>query len=322
MDYDALAAELVRALRGSRSQGAINRRLGRSSNVAHAWERGLRRPRASDFFKLARLRRIDVERVLAHFVGDASSFVGGAGFNAQTTGRWLLALARGRSQLELGRALGRDRNTVARWLSGATEPRLPELLHWVELTTHRALDFAGAFADPQALESVRAMFDDLQAQRRVAYELPWAHAVLRVLELAAYTSQPTHVPGFIAARIGISLELEEECLSALAKARQIRRRRGKWTLARVLAVDTRDDPEGNLRLKRHWAQVGLERIAGRALPQGSQYSYNLFAISDEGLEQIREAHLQYFERLRTIVAECKHPTRLALANLQLLPLDV
>jgi hypothetical protein len=47
----------------------------------------------------------------------------------------------------------------------------------------------------------------------------------------------------------------------------------------------------------------------------------LFAISDEGLEQIRQAHLQYYERVRAIVAECEHPTRLALVNVQLLPLD-
>jgi hypothetical protein len=32
-------------------------------------------------------------------------------------------------------------------------------------------------------------------------------------------------------------------------------------------------------------------------------------------------HLQYYERLRAIVAECEHPTHLALVNVQLLPLD-
>jgi hypothetical protein len=52
------------------------------------------------------------------------------------------------------------------------------------------------------------------------------------------------VRGFIAQRIGISEALEDECLNALAQAGQIRRRRGKWTLTRLMAVDTRDDPEG------------------------------------------------------------------------------
>ena len=74
-------------------------------------------------------------------------------------------------------------------------------------------------------------------------------------------------------------------------------------------------------MKRHWAQVGVERLAGAALPDGSQYSYNLFAVSEDGLQRIRQAHLQYYERVRAIVAECQLPTRLALVNIQLLPLD-
>ena len=320
MDHGVLASELVRALRGARSQGAINRRLGRSSNAAHGWETGSRQPCASDFFKLARLARVDVARVLSDFAPSTEAQHTRHSFDARGTAVWLRALARGRSQSDLARAVQRDRNTVARWLSGDTEPRLPDLLRFVDVTSQRMLDFVAAFVDPRSLASLRASWTDLDLQRRLAYELPWAHAVLRVLELADYRAQPAHVPGFIATHIGISVEQEEECLNALARAGQIRRQRGKWTLRRVLAVDTRQDPEGNLRLKRHWARVGVERIAQTGLPRGSQYSYNLFAISNEGLEQIRQAHLQYYERVRSIVAECENPTQLALINVQLLPL--
>jgi transcriptional regulator with XRE-family HTH domain len=319
MDHDALSSELVRALRGRRSQGATNRRLGRSSNVAHTWERGTRAPSASDFLKLARLAGVDVDRVLA-----GMSPLGSAGGGAQRRqlSTWLDALAAGRSQRELAAKVGRDRNTVARWLEGVTEPRLPDLLRFVEATTQRMLDFVAAFAEPSTLPSLRAAYADLERQRRVAYDLPWAHAVLRLLELRTYAELDEHVPGFIGERIGISRELEEECLSALALAGQIYKRRSKWRVRRVLTVDTREDPEANLRLKRHWSEVALGRIGAGSAAAGSLFSYNLFAISDEGLEAIREAHLEYFERLRSIVSECKHPTRLALANVQLLRLDV
>jgi transcriptional regulator with XRE-family HTH domain len=318
MDHETLSTELIRALRGRRSQGATNRRLGRSSNVSHAWERGRRAPRASDFFKLARLAGVDVEEVLARF----APVTGARRAGVRGVSAWLAALAGDRSQRELATKVGRDRNTVARWLEGSTEPRLPDLLRFVGATTQRLLDFVAAFAEPSALPSLRAAHADLERQRHLAYELPWAHAVLRLLELHAYAELPEHVPGFIAGRIGITLELEVECLSALARAGQIYKRKGKWKVRRVLTVDTREDPAGNLRLKRHWSEVALGRIGERATAAGSLFSYNLFAISDEGLEAIREAHLQYFERLRAIVTECRHPTRLALANVQLLPLDV
>lgn len=314
MDYEAASSELIRALRGRRSQGAVNRRLGRSSNAAHAWEHGTRQPRASDFFKLARVAGVPVDRVLGDLASGAPPVTGGLA-------AWLELLARGASHAELSRALGRDRNTVARWLAGTSEPRLPDLLRWVEHCTQRLLDFVAAFADPESLPSLSAAWRDLDRQRRVAYELPWAHAVLRVLELEEYRKLDEHVPGFIAQRIGISEALETECLRALAEAGQVRRQQGKWRVRRVLSVDTREDPTRNVELKRHWARVAVERIDAAGLPPLSQYSYNLFAISDEGLEQIRQAHLQYYERVRAIVAECEHPTRLALVNVQLLPLD-
>jgi transcriptional regulator with XRE-family HTH domain len=226
------------------------------------------------------------------------------------------------SRLELARRIGRDRNTVARWLDGRTEPRLPDLLRFVAATTQRLLDFVAAFVDPAELPSLRAAYTDLALQRRVAYELPWAHAVLRLLELESYRAPPKHERGFLSERIGISLEEEDECLEALSRAGQIERRRGKWAVRRVLTVDTQEDPAGNLLLKRHWANVALARLDARRLEAGSLYSYNLFAISEEGLDAIRTAHLEYFERVRSIVSDCRRPTRLALANVQLVPLDV
>jgi transcriptional regulator with XRE-family HTH domain len=321
MSPDALASELVRALRGRRSQGALNRRLGRTSNTAHTWERGRRTPSTSDFFRMVQLAGVNVDAALARFGPRPERSVREAG-TRRALAPWLEALARPMSRLELARKIGRDRNTVARWLDGRTEPRLPDLLRFVAVTTQRLLDFVAAFVDPEQLPSLHAAYTDLALQRRVAYELPWAHAVLRLLELDAYRALSKHERGFVAARIGISLDDEDECLEALARAGQIKKRRGKWALRRVLTVDTQQDPAKNVLLKRHWASVALARLDARGLPEGSLYSYNLFAISEEGLDAIRAAHLEYFERVRSIVGECKRPTRLALTNVQLVALDV
>jgi DNA-binding transcriptional regulator YiaG len=40
MNYESLSSELVRALRGRRSQQAFSRRLGYSANVLYTWEKG------------------------------------------------------------------------------------------------------------------------------------------------------------------------------------------------------------------------------------------------------------------------------------------
>lgn len=230
------------------------------------------------------------------------------------------ALTRNRPQTELARSLGVNRNTVARWLAGDTEPRLPQLLAFLDVTTQRALDFVAEVAPPESLPSVAPAYRDLQEQRGLAYRMPWTHAVLRALELTQYRALPRHQPGFIAARAGITLEQEEQCLAALLRAKQIQRRRGLFRVARVLAVDTRQDPAANLALKQHWFQAAASEVTLRGVPADGLASYNLFAISDADLARVRQAHLDYYERLRAIVAESRQPTRVVLATIGLVPL--
>jgi hypothetical protein len=47
----------------------------------------------------------------------------------------------------------------------------------------------------------------------------------------------------------------------------------------------------------------------------------LFAISDADLERVKQAHLDYYERVRAIVAESRHPSRVVLTTIGLLPLS-
>jgi transcriptional regulator with XRE-family HTH domain len=314
MDYDLAARELVRALRGARSQAALRRRLKRKSNVLHAWETGSRYPSASDLLSLVQLSGASPHALLNRFAPCR-----GATLRALGTS-FLNGALRDRSQAELARALGVNRNTMARWLSGETEPRLPQLLAFVEVTTQRLLDLLGELVDPAQLPSVAAAYRDLERQRSLAYTRPWSHAVLRALELEPYRALPRHVPGFIAERLGIALEEEQACLSALLKAKQIRRRAGRFTVVRVLAVDTRDDPGGNLALKRHWFSVASAELERRGIAPDALASYNLFAIAEADLERVRRAHLDYYERIRAIVAESKRPTRVVLTTIGLLPL--
>lgn len=315
MDYELASRELVRALRGERSQAAARRRLKRQSNVLHAWETGARYPRASDLLQLVQLRGRSPLTILSRFAPCR-----GATPRALVAS-WIQGLVRDRSQAELARQLNVNRNTVARWLAGDTEPRLPQLLALVEATTQRALDFLAELAEPATLPSLAGAHADLQRQRSLAYSHPWAHAVLRAIELEQYRALPRHLPGFLAACTGISLEEEEQCLEALLLAKQIRRHGGRYGVRRVLAVDTREDPAGNLALKRHWFEVASRRLAESGVPPDGLASYNLFAIAEADLERIRQAHLDYYQRIRSIVAESRHPSRVVLIAIGLLPLD-
>jgi len=321
MDLATLAKELVLALRGKRSQVGLSRRLGYGSNVLYTWESGRRAPSASAFFSLAQRCGVDVQQGLSRFLAqrteplsDVRKPSGVAELMRAFLADWPI--------VELAASVGADRTTVGRWVNGATEPKLPELLRIVETTTQRLLDFVAIFADPSQLVTTRAAYQDLQVQRRLAYELPWSHAVLRALELTEYRALPKHEPGFIARAVGISLQEEQRCLQALAQAKQIRRQRGRWVLGRVLTVDTRPSEADNRRLKQHWAEVGLTRLRDKSAPEGALFSFNLFAIGAQDFERIRRLHVEYYQRIREIVSASSDPDRVVLMNLQLVPMAV
>ena len=57
--FEALAADLMRALRGKRSQRAFSRRLGMKSNTAYNWEAGRRWPTGARTLWIAQRVGID-----------------------------------------------------------------------------------------------------------------------------------------------------------------------------------------------------------------------------------------------------------------------
>ncbi|AUX41706.1 uncharacterized protein SOCE26_031280 [Sorangium cellulosum] len=117
---------------------------------------------------------------------------------------------------------------VSRFIAGTSQPRLPDVLALVDATTERLLDFLALFVHPGQLPSVARDFRVLEERRRIATELPWSHAVLRVLELAGYAALPCHDDAWVAARLGLPDDEVRVCREALSRAGLIRWREGSW----------------------------------------------------------------------------------------------
>jgi transcriptional regulator with XRE-family HTH domain len=322
MDYETLSKQLIRALRGKHSQVWLSRRLHCRSNVLYSWESGRRWPTAATFFRLALALRVPVNAGLGAFLGGLPPSLAQADFSEpESSARLLEHLRGGTTVVELARRVGIHRVSVARWLKGSAEPRLPDFLKLIDMSSVRLLDFVAVFVSPAELAATRLGWQVLEAQRRVAYELPWSHAVMRVLELEQYRALPAHRPGWIAERLGLPVDEEERCLAALAASKLIRRRRGRWEVLRVLTVDTRSNPDAGRSLKRHWAAVAESRLSALEPLGEDLFSYNLFTISEREWASFRELHIAYYQELRRLVEASKHAERVVLVNLQLLRLD-
>jgi hypothetical protein len=322
MNYSVLASELVRELRGRRSQAAFSRRLGYRSNIVHMWETGQRWPTASRFLWAAERAGRDVAGGIRRFFGDAApawllkEAIGSSRFVGA-----IMDEMRGNTKLgTVAKQLGVSRFRVSRWLAGQTEPQLPFFLAFVEVTSLRLLDFIGAaIADPRHLPSIAHDWTELEAHRAVAYEQPWSQGVLRALELQDYQALPAHRPGWIARRIGISIEEEKRCLELLQKGGQIRTHADRYVPNRVMTVDIRRDPAASRALKQWWSKIAIDRLTQES-PADLCY-YNLFTVSEADLKRLKEMQAAYFEGIRAVIAASEPSERVALVNLQLFEID-
>jgi transcriptional regulator with XRE-family HTH domain len=314
-----LAQQLIRAVRGRRTQEAFSRRIGCRSNVLYTWESGRRFPTARRFFEVAERAGVDTSKALRSFLRSEPEWLSGKRLLQEGGVERLLEELQGnRSISDLARATGKSRFAVARWLSGQTQPRLPDFLSLVEATSYRLLDFVAALVDPEQVPVLRPGWRALMAARQAAYTSPWCHAVLRLLETERMAALPRISDADIAAELGLSIVEARAALELLQATGQIEREDQRWQVKQTLNVDLASDPAAVQRLKAWAAELGLRRITS-----GSEglYSYNLFCVSEADYQKLQGLHRAYFRQLRAIVAESTPSERVVMANLQLFSLS-
>lgn len=318
MDTSQIARELLRELRGTRSQVQWSRRLGYKSNVAYAWESGRRWPTAAETFRACVRSGIDLPAALTAFYGRPPPWLDELDPTSPEAVAALLVDLQGQTSVsDLARRAGLSRYRVTRWLSAQTQPRLPDFLTLVEAASVRMIDFLAALVEPTALPSVAPLWRRLEARRHGAARHPWSQAVLRALELADYRALDAHDDLWIATRLGIDADEVTASMELLRDSGAVRADGTLWK-PEGLAVDTRRHPSVGRKLKAHWTEVAADRIAAQA---PGQFSYNVFTVSRADFEKIRELHLAYFHALRQIVAGTEADEVVAVANVQLFSLD-
>jgi DNA-binding transcriptional regulator YiaG len=319
VDYELLASQLVRAIRGRRRQVAFSRRIGCQSNVLYTWEAGRRYPTAARFFEVAARAGVDVPGGVARFLRSEPAWLKPrAALDAQGVAQLLHELKGNRALSEIARATDKTRFRVARWFSGQTEPRLPDFLELVHVTSYRLLDFVAALVDPLAVPLVAAPWRELEAARQAAYASPWCHVVLRLLETERLRAQPSVSASQLAGELGISTSEARSSLDLLEATGQIERRGQAWDVKQVANVDLAEDPEAMRRIKAWATEVALGRI--REAREGL-FSYNLFCVSERDYLELQRLQRAYFRQLRAIVAESAPSERVVMTNLQLFSLS-
>lgn len=316
-EYAALAVELIRALRGRRSCADFSRRMGYRSNVAQRWESRRCWPSAARYLQLWRGSHPSDGDCFSRFFQRTPSWLATTPPESPEAVAAFLRQLKGKTPIGAISELGQfSRYQVSRWLSGGTEPDLPDFLRLVEVLSRRLLDLLAIWADPERLPSVARHWRNLETVRQAAYHKPWSHAVLRALELEAQPSGTAQVP-WLAGRLGVPVSVVTECLDFLETTDQVKKLRRRYVPCQVIAVTTARDPVLARRLKSVWAQTAISR-----LDQGSpgNFGYSLFAVSRDDLRRLRDLHIEYVRAMQQVIARSKPNECVGLFCAQLLDL--
>lgn len=310
---ETASAQFLRALRGNRSQVAWARRLGYRGNPITDWERAHNFPTADEAFRVAGKAGVDVLHAFLEFDPKVplTADVGGA-FDLSD---WLRRLSVGKRVTALAREMGASRSSVSRWLSGHAKPRLPDFLRLVNASTGRVHDLVALLVPIENVPALLSVYDASNAAKRLAFDVPWTEAILRVLETQTLTRPTLPTTAWIAQVLGLAENECELALDQLARAGLVDKEGDEFKPKRALSVDTRGGKQAVRALKVHWADVAARRAAS---PQAEDvFGYNVLSVSQVDLERIGELLAKTYREIRSIVAVSEPAERVALVNLHL-----
>lgn len=311
LDWVFVGRQLIRALRGERSQAAFARRIGVSTQTIANWEAGRRIPSATRVLEAAKVVGADVSGAFDQFDRKLCSVP----TDDQDMGEWLTRLTAERTVKQVATRMDVSRYRMSRWMTGDTRVPLPDFLKLIDMLTRRLSDWVAVLVAIDDVPLLAPRHRQRQAARKLAFERPLSEAILRLAETEAYVALQKHVPGWFARRLRVSVTEEVECLSAMVESGLLTRAEGRYQAGAPTSIDTGASFAEMKALKLHWLSE-IKRSLEEERPNNA-YGYNVISVSHRDLERIRELHLQYFRQLRAIVVESEPVETVALIGMQI-----
>jgi transcriptional regulator with XRE-family HTH domain len=282
--------------------------MGFAANPVRTWEAGRRVPTVLQVLHLARVVGVTPETSFAKFHPPTAPDA----LDHETLTQWMVAQQGGTSINQLAERSGLSRFAVSRALRGTTEIRLPQFLAVVHAMTDRVDDLIAAFVPIEEVPALEELHKWRKTQRELAFVEPWSEAITRLLETKPYQRRK-HQEGWIAAKLGIPLEIEKRCVERMLAAGIVSWRDERLSLNKTATIYTGQRPEDVAKIKAHWMNVAKERMA--APREGDRFAYNIMSLSEEDYQKVQGILEDTYRQIRSVVAASKNEGVAALLQL-------
>jgi hypothetical protein len=308
LDFDRASRQLLRALRGARSQTVFSRRLGFRSNVAAKWEAGQRMPTAAEALQYSTLLGMDVPAMLQRFQPnvDVSAVFSHGRYELH---HWLSALRGAQRLAEVATKAALSRYSVGRFLTGQSEPRLPQFLALLEALTGRVDELVDSWVGIDKVAVLQPRFVRVQAARRAMTQSPLCLAVMCLLDTTQLRER-RHLEQEVELARVLDRPVEEmrECLELLHTGGVIALTEGRYQPASQLTVDAHTSRVRQRELQGYWAGVAARHAETPG--KDDVCSYNVFSIARKDYDALRELQREFYRTARALIA-ASEPTELA-----------
>lgn len=283
MQIPTIKKELLKCIRGQKSQTQINRKLGFGFNQIYRWESGLVRISWGDFVKLCDACKVDLKNALQKTVKFSDEKIDGTSL--------VKALIGSDKITKIAKEVKISRFILSDWIKGHSEPPLEGIL---KLLAHQDLlmYFIESLIDIKDSELFNKIASDKKSGLNFFYENPPASAVLMCLELKSYQNLSKHSSQFISQKAQMVEADVDKYLQQMLQLNLINLENGKYN-KNAAKFNTKGDFEGDKQLRSYWVHKGLQFDRKRLqITEDSSFGYMLVSADKKKIAKMKEAYLQ------------------------------
>lgn len=291
-----LLTELVRAVRGRRSQAKINKKLGYSFNQIYNWESAHVQPSWIDFVRLCAVCGVDLKAVLSNLF----SFQGDAAQCAEL----LRAIAPAYEIKRIAASCKTSVSRVRRWTAGDSVPKLANILQLID-AVFLLERFIELLVGPDRVPSMTAAIGKHAVHRQLHRRFPFTGAMLHALECA----NARRSAAGLASMLGIDLTTVTEAIREAADAGLVTTR-GHSLQAAEADVNFAGDFTAMQAPSIYWLRRALkykESLTTQPATREDFFGYLVFPTNPASRKLVLEAYAAFFAKARMIADEATGP---------------
>jgi transcriptional regulator with XRE-family HTH domain len=332
--YPQIAQEILKRIRGSRTQIETSRILGFHYNQYHKWESGDRQIKWDQFIMVCEAFQVQIEGTLRYMLLYILKKFDPA--NAPDILSQFLKIS-GRNDLDvLARRLHTHQSSIRRWLNGSVMPDLGTVLQFFDLEK----DFLDAFirrifevAPGEATYSKSANIEEARLQFFSFF--PWGLVILAALEVQQFQNLKSEKLPELARFVGIDNEILKMSLSLMVRLGIVEIEKECYQLKIHFFNLNNLNKEELVRPCQYWTEKIDRRMKIREMGGGDRLppktllfsDYRMVSITKESEDLINAAMAEFIGKVKAIHENQKGPREKVACLLihhykpELLPLD-